>query len=260
MSPKLFRTTEYSKFDSHANNRETHEDPRLEESMKRYGFIAGCAIYCAPANAGRFQVIKGHHRLAVARKLKIPVWVILDKKAADVWELEGNSKERWNLKDFAWSRKQAGQAEFDKLVDFAQSNQLGIGMAATLLQGQNPNGQNINTKIKEGTFRVTDDSFAKIVTRMIEASEVGGVSYPRTARYVGALAAIARAKSFDLDRFLSKVTKYGSRIRRMGTREGYIRELESVYNLHSHEHVPLAFEAADALKSRGGNRPAEVVS
>jgi len=113
---RLYSTSIYDMFTQNASNRPQHEDSVVEESMRAHGFLSAFPIRCSHGSPGKLVVNQGHHRLHYAKRLKIPVYFVIDDTPIDIWELEGSSKNRWSSADFVESRARSGHPEYRALI------------------------------------------------------------------------------------------------------------------------------------------------
>lgn len=110
--PELKCTRDYSLFALHEFNRPLHDDPVLFASMKEHGWMPSSPAQVVPNGDGKLKVVRGHHRLDIAKRLKLAVWYVIDETIADPWELEGSCRSAWSGEDFAIARAAAGNPRF----------------------------------------------------------------------------------------------------------------------------------------------------
>jgi len=86
----IYSTTDYAMFELNPIRRELHTDRKLLASMKKYGFLPPCFIHVYRAEKGsrKLRVVSGHHRLAYAQQLGLPVYFMIDDTCTDVLFLE----------------------------------------------------------------------------------------------------------------------------------------------------------------------------
>ena len=66
---QLAVTNNSGKFELCSFNRDLDKTQRIEESMKKHGYIPAYPIHCVKNGTGKFKIKAGHHRFYVARKL-----------------------------------------------------------------------------------------------------------------------------------------------------------------------------------------------
>ena len=245
-TPKLENTKNYSIFEMHECNRDLKEKPELIASMKKYGFMPSCPIHVKPTEGGKLTVIRGHHRLDCAKRLGLPVYYVSDDTNVDIFDLEGDSGQLWNLTDFATARAGTGDKHYVKLITWAKKNRIPIGQAASLLHGESAGSHNAMKQIKKGSFTTKENKHSEDVawatSEMIEA----GVSFAKSSTFIAALSKCLRVKEFDVRAFVSKVRLYPSNLNKRSSINDMISEIESLYNYaakSTKNRIPLAFLA-----------------
>jgi hypothetical protein len=250
MSSYLKTTRDYGIFELHPLNREEHEDPALAESMRKHGFMRSGAIHVKPNGSGKLKVIRGHHRLAEAKRQKLPVWYIVDDSNVDIFELEGSSHAHWSIRDFATARSRAGDKNYDVLLDFQKKHNLPMSVAASLVGGESAGSHNKQSDIKEGKFKTGDMIHANQVVRITDTLFEYGVECARTAGFVSAVSAAMRLPDFDAESFIARTRLYPKMMNRRSTRNEYLEEIEAMYNYGQRKRVPIAFLSRECMSGR----------
>ncbi|MBM4087463.1 MAG: hypothetical protein FJ272_21935 [Planctomycetes bacterium] len=230
MKPKLDSTTEYEVFDLHELNRNLHDSTELEESMRKYGFRPSSPIHVTRNGGGKLKVKRGHNRLAVAMKLKLPVWYIIDDDPMSIYEWEGDSHHLWNAEDFATSYMRGGSEDCKTLLDFRKKHGLTLGAAASLVGGESAGSKNKVKQVKAGTFAVGDMKHALSVAKTIDLCKESGVEFATSTGFVAALSAAVRVPEFDIETFKSRVRLYPKMMSRRTSKADYLVEIEAIYN------------------------------
>ena len=246
--PCLKRTTDYSIFEMHKENRDIRSIVLLTESMSTFGFCPGCAIHVQPGKNGKLRVMRGHHRLDVAKDLGLPVWYIIDDTPIDIYRLEGSSNQAWSGGDFAIARRRGGDKYCRELLRFKEKNNLTLGASARLLG----NGSGWTKGIKQGTFRVADTGHADKVAEVANFCFEQGLLFARSTAFVLALSSAMQIPEFDPDHFVAKVGLYPATMNRRGMLSDYLGEIEAVYNYHTrtNKQIPVALRADQESKRR----------
>ena len=249
----LHRTKDYAMFESHPYQRPAHKDAVLLASMRKYGFMPSSPIQVVRNGGKTLKVIRGHHRLDFAKRLKLPVYYIIDNSNTDIYLLEGSSQVRWSASDHAHSRARAGEEDYIKLVEFQKRHGLTLGAAASLLGGQSAGSNNRIRNVKFGDFTVVQDqSHANAVVRITDDCYKHGVSFARSSAFVSAVSAALRVPAFDPAVFLHRVSLYGANINRRSRVDQYLEEIEALYNYGAKgKRIPLAHEAREVMRQRG---------
>ncbi|MEO8679248.1 MAG: hypothetical protein ABI665_09395 [Vicinamibacterales bacterium] len=249
--PKLQCTRDYHLFEGHAFNRPMHDDGVLIASMQRVGFMPSSAIQCERMPNGSLRVIRGHHRLDCAKRLKLPVWYVVDDSNTDLFQLEGG-KQGWSVSDFAVSRAQHGNQDMADLLAFQQLHHLTLGAAASLLGGQSAGSGNKIKTVKDGTFKIAaDQTHASAVVSITDRCRERGVKFATQSAFVAAVSLVVRVPEFDPEVFLHRVALNGGQMTRRSTVDAYIREIDALYNYQAKgSRIPLAFRAREVSRSR----------
>lgn len=249
--PKLQCTRDYSIFEVHELNRPQHEDPRLLASMKKHGFMPSSPIQCVRNGKGKLKVIRGHHRLDYAKQLGLPVWYVIDDANVDLFDLEG-VKQAWSVKDFAYARASAGDANCAKALAFQKQHGLTLGAAVSLVGGESAGSGNKIRSIKDGTFKSTPDmAHANAVVAITDHCREKAIEFATASAFVAAVSLTLRVPEFDRDVFLHRVTINGQQMTKRSTVNAYLEEIEGLYNYQARgRRIPLAFRAREVSKSR----------
>lgn len=249
--PKLQVTRDYSIFEMHEFNRPLHEDPRLIASMKKVGFMPSSPIQCARNGSSRLKVVRGHHRLDVAKRLGLPVWYVVDNSKVDLFDLEGG-RQQWSANDFLTARAAAGNAHCETVVEFRKRHGLTLGAAASLVGGQSAASGNKVKQIKDGTFKVAGDlTHAKTVVSITDYCHECGVEFARSAAFVGAVSMCVRVPDFDPAVFKHRVKLHGGIMRKRAAKDEYLDEIDALYNYGAKgRRLPLEFQAKEVARER----------
>lgn len=250
-APKLEKTTNYDMFQPHELNHDLREKPTLLESMTRHGFMPSGAIHCVTNGNGKLKVIRGHHRLMYAKRLRLPVWYIVDNVCRDIFFLEAIEKQQWGADSFVKAYAKAGNLDYQRILDFSNAHGINITIAASLVGGESAGSGNMAGKIKSGRFKIGDMAHANMVSGITDYCRVAGISFATCSSFVGAVSAALRVDTVDFDRLASQVKKYGHNMNKRATRDEYLDELEAVYNYRNHgKLVPLKMKAVETMRAR----------
>jgi mRNA-degrading endonuclease RelE of RelBE toxin-antitoxin system len=249
--PKLEKTTDYEIFELHQLNRPLHESKALVESMKRYGFQPSSPIHVTHNGNGKYKVKRGHHRLAVAKKLGLPVWYIVDDDPMSIYEWESDTNTTWSIEDFAHSYANSGSDDCCTLLDFQKKHKLTLGTAAALVGGESAGSNNKIRKLRSGKFRVGDMTHAHIVAETVDFCRDCGVAFAGMSSFVEALSAAIRVPEFDVSAFRQRVHNLPKKMTRRSNKKDYLTEIEDLYNFRAHgKRLPLAIRAKEVADAR----------
>lgn len=248
----LHHTKDYSIFALHPCNRPLRDKPWLEALMKKHGFMPSCPIHVVPNGRGKLKVIRGHHRLDYARRLKLAVYYVIDESNIDLFELEGSSDTLWSAMDHAEARARAGNADYIKMLDFKKKHGLTIAVAAALVGGESAGSGNKLRCLKQGTFLATSDmSHANKVVRITDSCYKAGIKFARTSSFVSAVSLVLHVPEFDSDVFLHRIALVGAQLRKRATSHEYLEEIEAIYNYGAKsKRAAIAFQAKELARKR----------
>jgi len=251
--PELKCTRDYSLFELHELNRPLHDDPVLFDSMKKHGWMPSSPAQVVSNGNGHFKVVRGHHRLDIAKRLKLAVWYVIDDTNADPWALEG-CRTAWTGSDFAVARASAGDTDVQAVLEFKRKHGIQLGVAASLLGGESAGSGNKVQQIKSGTFKLANDtSHAKKVVSVIDRCRGLGVEFATASPFVSAISLLLKVPEFDPATFIHKLTQNKDRLEKRGTADRFLDEIEALYNFAAKKPIPLAFMAREASKVRRSN-------
>lgn len=247
--PKLMHTKNYDLFDLHENNRERKEDRQLLESMKEYGFLHSSPIHVAHNGSNKFRVLRGHHRLECARRLKLPVYFIIDDTPIPLAKLE-TPHQSWNARDFAYSWASRGDADCAAILKFQDDHHLSFVMSAALVAGGTVIGSGQTRRIRAGTFKKGDMKLANEVGRIVDRCREFGIPFATERAFVSAIALCLYVPDFNPATFLHKAETMPASLRKRGRLEEYLEEIQAFYNYASRKPIALALEARRLAKER----------
>lgn len=258
---QLFMSTDYARFDYHPTNRGKRYKEELRASMIKNGFIKGCAIHCVPGRGGRLQVLQGHHRFATAKELGIPFWYIVSDTTASIYELESVPGIQWRAADYVTGYAKDNREAYLRLLNYSASHGIAITVAASLMGGGAAGTFNNADALRAGEFEIRDPVHAERVASIVDYCRKAGVRFATSTPFVRAVDAALRVDQVDVTRLIKKLEKYGGDMARHATRDGYLDELENVYNYQARgERVPVKMLARQYMQSRQRTRTLEEVA
>ena len=250
--PKLYFTRDLDIFEMHEENRDLREKPALEESMRLHKFMPSSPIQCTRNGRGKLKVIRGHSRLDYAKRLGLGVWYVIDQTVTDLFELEGDAGSRWSIEDFLVSRAKAGNEHYRRDIAFRKEHGISLGAAISLMAGESAGSLNAVRKVKQGTFRVSNDlEHANVVVSLVDFCRAHGAACAGTSGFVNALSAVARVPEFEPAVFRNRIAKMPSLLAKQATTKSYLDIIEEVYNYQAKgRRLPLAFRAVEVGRQR----------
>lgn len=244
--PRLLVTKDYSIFHMHPVNRPLREKVLLLTSMKEHGFMPSSPIHCIRNGKG-LKVVRGHHRLDYAKRLKLPVWYIIDESNSDIFDLEGDTTQRWSILDFVTARALAGDQNCMSVLAFQTKHNLTLGAAINLLAGEGAGSNNAMEALKRGAFQVASDlRHAMNVVGVTDHFRSCGVSFATQSALVQAVSRALRVPEFDANVLKHRISIRPDLLSKRSSTEGYMDELEALYNFGAKgRRLPLKFRAAE---------------
>ena len=258
---KINVTKDYRMFGRSDENRplDMKAHRRLEATMKKYGFIPSFPIVCRRLADGSLIVLDGQHRLAIAESLGLPVyWTeeVIDFDVADI----NTAAKVWVLRDFAQKFAANGIESYQKGIEFAENNDLPLGITFALLAGTTSFG-NIESKFVSGKFEIRDQAWADSVASLY--GPMRGMSRDlNNSRFLQACMWVSRVPDFDRKRLLHNADRCRDKLVSYSTRDAYLDMLEEIYNFGRAKLVGLKSAAIMSMRDRSvcKKKPAELVA
>ena len=102
--------------------------------MRKYGWLPAYPLHGRRHEDGRLEIISGHHRLCVAKKLGITIKYIEDKTFSEqmMHDLEVATNP-WTLKDWLMSHMRTGKREYGVLYEYHKRTGISLGQCIGLL-------------------------------------------------------------------------------------------------------------------------------
>lgn len=224
---------DYDLFDFDENNRPLHWDKELERSMRTYGFWPSKPIGVKKGKNGRFVIKSGHNRFAMAKKLGIPIYFVVDETDVPIAYIEGDSNvhERWSPSDWISIYVQQGKKDYLILRETAQRYNIGDSLAVFLLAG----GAVTARKIRSGNFKIADAKFAYMVLDVANKIEGFGVKFAKSTYFLKALSYVLRIEGLDWALLLHRIRQTPTSIQKRVDIAGYFEEIETIYNFRTAE-------------------------
>lgn len=239
---KIHKTTTYGLFSNNPHQRTFSETKvqQLMEKMKRNGFPPSMAISVYEEKAGKYVINAGHHRLAAAKRLKIPVLFIIEHKWTTT-ELsdEGTFATAWSLKDHVANYAKNGNKDYTELLRL-ESIGLNISQAASMMHGEQAGSGNAADYIKAGTFKIKTTAHVDLWQDMIE--EFGNRVPCLSHRvFVSCWSKCLFTPEFSQDIFVKRLRKNPTMLEKCSTEDQMLRLIEELYNHGTPKKIPLAF-------------------
>lgn len=245
---KIQATKNYRMFKRSDENRilDLKAHKRLEQSMKKYGFLPCFPIVCQ--RVGKDLIVKeGQHRLAFAEALGLTVYWVEDDSNFDIAEINCTPK-GWAPKDYALKFAANGNEVYQELLDFSEEHGVTIGLAAAMLGGT-VCFNNVRDAFFSGAFKIKDRAWANAVAA-IYVPCVALSKSARNARFLQACMWVCRVKEFEAKRLLQNAQRCREKFVQFSTKEAYLDMLEEVYNFGRKQLFGLKAAATMAMRER----------
>ena len=248
---QLATTNNYAKFELLNFNRDVKRTERLEKSMQEHGYIPAYPIHCVVNGNGKFKIKAGHHRFYVARKLGIPVYYVVCRDEASIFELETTTN-RWIVEDYLSAHCREGKnKDYLKVREYCEETGMGIQNAVSMLGGHSAGSGNFQQEFKNGTYKIRKDcDHAEIVKDIILHAKKCGVKFYSSNLFVQAVSKVVWVDGFCIPKFKSKLKLFAGFMEKKANLQQYLDMIEEIYNRQSRDKIPLAFLAAQKAKER----------
>lgn len=249
MAAQIQESMRYSLFTSHLNNRSIRKNDPLMESMKVYGWLDAYPAHVVRESGG-LRVKAGHHRVAVAIQLGIPIkYVVCDDGGVSIFELE-KSANPWSLRDYLDSHCRNGNPHYLAIRSYCDAYGLPPSCVINLLAGKHIAKSVEETHFKEGSFVVRTTELLDSVVDIIHAIRSAKPEFQPTGLFVQALADVLRIKEVDTEILKRKIKLYPSLVQKHVSKKDYIKSLEDLYNRKTSVKLHLGILVAEDMQRR----------
>lgn len=245
---RINATKNYRLFTRTDDNRplDPQKHKKLMHSMKQYGFLRSFPIVCRK-EGNRLVVRDGQHRLAIAETLGLQVYFVIEAVNFDVAVINSTAR-IWTLKDYAQSYAQRGIAEYQEILDFADSYSIPLGTAAPLLAGTTTFA-NVSDSYFRGEFKIRDRKWAESVAQIFKPMVAMCASLNRKV-FIEACMAVCRVPGFDRERLLQGAERCREKLVAYSTRDACLDMIEDIYNFGRKKLFPIKIEATQVMRER----------
>jgi hypothetical protein len=230
----VLSTTDYGKFDPHFINRPIGPRPQMESLMDEHGFLASSAIHVVETSKGRLGIVRGHHRYHYAKAHGLPIYYIIDDAVTDIHVLESSKHQDWSLRDWLDSQIRAGNEDCIAVKNYMDRTGFPLVTSLNLCFGQSAGSNAAPDYLREGKFRLGDQTHAEQVAAVVERLRELGPKFPFLQRqaFVAALSSLLRVPEFNEDRFVAVVKKSSMQFTAQRNTSDYLYMITSLYNHH----------------------------
>jgi hypothetical protein len=230
-------TRDYDMFVFNEMNRPLHWDKELERSMRTYGFLPSCPISVIDTKDGKYKIKCGHNRFAMAKKLGLKIYYVVDETDISITYLEGEAGKniRWRPSDWVAMWAQQGKHDYLLVREYATRNGVNESLMMFLYNG----GAVSTRKIMQGNFKIVDAAFAYRVLDVADKMQTYGVTFAKSNYFIRAMSYVLRIEDFDESRLLAKVKSTPKYMQNRTDIKGFFEEIEGVYNFRSQDDFKL---------------------
>jgi len=242
-------TKKYEMFQLLNFNRDVRKTRKLEESMKKHGFIHAYPLHVVK-DGDKLMIKGGHHRFTVAVKLGLPVAYVVCQDKASIHELEGATVQ-WSLTDYMTSFVRLGYPDYMQVQRYCELTKIGVGQAASMLAGELASNNNYNETFKAGKYKVKRTDYAEMVAEIVIAIKSYGIEWAHDRLVVNSLSRIISGGHANVARLKNKIKLNTSLVKKQPSLQGYMELWEKIYNRREqHDKIPLAFLTNETIAKR----------
>ena len=261
MTDAIKSTMNYGMFELHQFNREVIKTKKLEESMKKHGWINAYPMHVVRNGGGKLKIKAGHHRYAAAIKLGIPVKYVICKEdhGVSIQELEGSTTP-WSIKDYLDSYCKLGLKPYLKVRGYHEQSGIPLHVCISLVGGDSAgSGGNFTKKFKSGTYESGDISLANDVKNIVLSLKAMGCDFAAKKLFLEAISKVLRLKQFVPSTFLKRCEVNLGSMQPQQNQAAYLDLIETIYNYHAgrKNRLPLAFMANEEADRRNAVRKSQ---
>ena len=196
---KLFETSEYSIFKSHAQNRNLHEKSvkKMEESILKYGLIQPIIV------SSDGYIIDGQHRLSACMRLGRDVTYVVNYSLTSKAVMEANNtQKKWTADDWVKHYAELGNVDYISLRNCTKkwSKRLTSGkIQYAFYKGTT----SPSSSIKKGEYKIDFETGESVINNCIIMKKIVAEAFH--TRFLRALKTVMlRNESFDINELVKK--------------------------------------------------------
>jgi len=202
----IHTTTDYDIFIPAKNNRPVNNTKQLEMSMRTHGWIKAFPMVVRELPDGRYQIVSGHHRLAVARMISEPAVYAVTDCDATLTELE-TSTNKWTASDVLYSHIRDGRTEYNKMKRFCDNVGVSIDQAIQIMSERNLPPSQARLEFWDGTFKYRNAIDTTIVANCVSCAKQVGASWASDTLFVATIMKMMAIDGFDAYRMKTNILK-----------------------------------------------------
>lgn len=248
---KILSTSNYSLFTCNPFQRKFQRGKveHLKKKMKANGFTPSLAISVYRDREGGLTINTGHHRLAAAAELGIPVLYVIEHQ----WPIsemvdEGVTSTAWDIVAVVTAFAKKGLKDYQELLGYTDKG-IPMAMAASMLIGEGASSGNGRDRINAGKFKILTREHADKVIGMIEEF-AGRIPAIKSRSFISAFSKCLFTDEFDDATFRRRLRANPATMEKTSNEVQMLDQIELIYNYKSSSKIPLAFLVKANSKER----------
>lgn len=221
-------TMDYEKFTLVEGNRDVSR-PHVQELINSFTKYPELTAARPILVNEKMEIIDGQHTFEALRFLNRPIYYIQQPGLTiAATQLLNSSHRSWRAIDFAKSYAAIGNKQYQDFLSYLYEYELGINPTIAYLQGSQ--GGTSNKGFRQGLFKIREDREVadQMIGHLQKVAEVGQFRDWHEYNFAIAMFAIQRIPEYSPKRMLEKLE--GEYIVHEGSRAGYLKQLEAIYN------------------------------
>jgi len=231
---KVLETTNYKQFKQIPGNRavdKTHTN-ELVRHMAEKGNLTPSFPVIVNEN---FEIIDGQHRVAALKKLKWPVYYVIQPELnIGIVRSINQAQRNWNWRDYATSFAELGNKNYDKFLNLADEYGEQFNIMKRVV---GVDTKNFVRDFKNGDLIIEDT--APIIEKLERIADVRALTPQIERQGIYAFIELMKNPNYDHARMLHKLEKYGEHLQYFSRVRDMLRALEDIYNYSAKEVVRL---------------------
>ena len=198
---------------------------------------------------GGFTINAGHHRLAAAKQLGIPVLFIVEHE----WDThriasEGRTTSKWSLKDLVVNFASDGNPHYQRLLA-AHAKGIPLILAASMMHGHAAASSNVHPLVSHGEFKIKS---IKEIAEWVKLIDEFGSRIPalKHRAFIQAFSRCLLTPCFDPETFTHKLRSNPTMLEKTSNADQSLGMIEEIYNFRSMKKIPLSFLVTENARGR----------
>ncbi len=225
----LLNTTDYKQFKTLDSNRPVSEK-HVQKLLKQISIKNLLRLNPIIVDKQK-NIIDGQHRLEVAKRLKCPIYYIVDDEVCDndIANLNSN-KSNWSLPDYLKFYCSKGNENYIRLKKFIAKHPK-VTVIVAIYITTNQNKQTLSTAYKDGLFVFDNEEKASDLLAKVDDFKEFDSRFERS--FIVALEQCMTAPEYDHETMLRKVQMQPGKLKRQANQQQYVELLEEIFNYKS---------------------------